>query len=102
MSSRDPELKPSSVVPVSTKMTEFEKTILDAVAVECGITRSLAVRIAVVMFLEKAIKKDLNDELKLKLAPGYLEMFEMVYADLKKQAGKCASMMRGDGAEQKQ
>lgn len=94
-----PPIKPSKVVPVSSKLTEYENSILEAIAQACGVTKSSIVRVAVLRLLEEAIEND-RLEIKKRLVPGYITMFELLKEEALESYRKCLARMRGDGTEQ--
>ncbi|MEN2999268.1 MAG: hypothetical protein ABDH61_01650 [Acidilobaceae archaeon] len=96
---RAPLLKPSRLVPVSSKLTEYENSVLEAMAHACGLTKSSIIRAALAKLLEEAMKND-REEIKKRLAPGYDIMFALLKEEALESYRKCISRMRGDGAEQ--
>ncbi|MEM0366836.1 MAG: hypothetical protein QXO93_01580 [Acidilobaceae archaeon] len=88
-------LKPANIITISTKITEYENTILDVIADECNLTKSKLIKIAITKLIEEIIQNDTRNIIQSRLISGYNIVFNTIKEDSKITLDKCISRIRG-------
>jgi hypothetical protein len=84
-------LKPSSIVPISFRVTVYEAYVLKLLSMKCGLTRSTLVRIALLKLIRDLMG---NGMVKGELPPGYDSMLEQLCSEYEELLSKCINKLR--------
>ncbi len=84
-------MKPSSIVPISFRVTVYEAYVLKLLSMKCGLTRSTLVRIALLKLIRDLMG---NGMVKGELPPGYDSMLEQLCSEYEELLSKCINKLR--------
>lgn len=84
-------MKPSSIVPISFRVTVYEAYVLKLLSMKCGLTRSTLVRIALLKLIRDLMG---NGMVKGELPPGYEGMLEQLCSEYEELLSKCINKLR--------
>ena len=84
-------LKPSSIVPISFRVTVYEAYVLKLLSMKCGLTRSTLVRIALLKLIRDLMG---NGMVKGELPLGYYSMLERLCSEYEELLSKCINKLR--------
>lgn len=84
-------LKPSAIVPVSSKLTVYENYLLGLLASKCGVTKSSLVRLAILRLFKEIL--DSNKILE-GLTPGYYNMLKILIAEADDEYVRCINKLK--------
>jgi hypothetical protein len=84
-------LKPSSIVPISFRVTVYEAYVLKLLSMKCGLTRSTLVRIVLLKLIKDLMR---SSRVKGELPPGYDSMLEQLCSEYEELLSKCISKLR--------
>jgi hypothetical protein len=84
-------LKPSSIIPISFRVTVYEAYALKLLSMKCGLTRSTLVRIALLKLIRDLMG---NGMVKGELPPGYDSMLEQLCSEYEELLSKCINKLR--------
>ncbi len=84
-------MKPSSIAPISFRVTVYEAHVLKLLSMKCGLTRSTLVRIALLKLIRDLVG---NGMVKGELPPGYDSMLEQLCSEYEELLSKCINKLR--------
>ncbi len=83
-------MKPSSIVPVSLRVTTYEDYVLKVLSERCGIPKSTVVRVALLRLISSLME---NTKMAEELPQGYNDMLKQLKSEAEEVLNKCVSKL---------